>query len=86
MYNVCVTSGGLVETRDVCWDCHTRMGMWTQTTSRVDVFGEKLHAAYFCSLVADVCHIRGFVREDRFTSDGRTANCFLQSIVRIFLL
>lgn len=33
MYNVCVTSGGLVETCDVCWDRHTRIGMLTLTTS-----------------------------------------------------
>lgn len=86
MYNVCVTSGGLVETCDVCWDRHTCIGMWTLTTSCLDVLGEKLQAACFCSLVADICHILGFVRGDRFTSDSTTANCTPKHIVQIFLL
>lgn len=56
-----------METCDVCWDRHTRIGMWTLTISCLDVLGEVASCLFL--------FISCFVRGDRFTSDSPAANC-----------
>lgn len=65
---------------------HAHVGMWTPTASGLDVYGQKLRAAYFCSLVVDVSHISRRVSEDRFTSESGTTSRTLKCVAQVFLL